>query len=79
MKRIVILAALLAGCENAADSRTRQQNPDPLDPVLYRDRSTGCEYLTTGQFYALTPRTSADGKTQLGCREVRHDPALAAT
>jgi hypothetical protein len=68
MKRILILAALLAGCESAADSRTKQQNPDAMDPVLYRDRATGCEYLTTGQFNTLTPRIAADGKTHMGCK-----------
>ena len=67
MKRILILAVLLAGCESASDSRTQQQNPEAIDPVLYRDRGTGCEYLTTGQFNALTPRTAADGKTHMGC------------
>lgn len=71
MKRIMILAALLAGCENASDSRTRQQHPDAADPVLYQDRGTGCMYLTTGQFNALTARIASDGKTHMGCKEAQ--------
>lgn len=71
MKRILILTVLLAGCVNASDSRTRQQNPETLDPMLYQDRATGCEYLSTGQFNTLTPRISADGKTHMGCKAVQ--------
>lgn len=74
MKRILILAALLAGC---GDPRTADHG-ESVDPIRYQDRETGCMYLTTGQYNALTPRIASDGKTQMGCREVRHDPAPAA-
>ena len=74
MKRMLILAVLLAGC---GDPRTAQTG-ESVDPIRYQDRETGCMYLTTGQYNALTPRIAADGKTQMGCREVRPAPARAA-
>lgn len=40
-------------------------------PFVYLDQVTGCEYLSTHMAAALTPRIAADGKTHMGCREVR--------
>lgn len=42
-----------------------------LDPWLYKDRATGCEYLSTRPEHGLAPRIAADGKTHMGCREVQ--------
>lgn len=54
----LLLIAVLAGCM----SRTGDSTDHPAqDPVVYRDRLTGCEYLSTGQFHSLTPRLRADG------------------
>jgi hypothetical protein len=64
MKRILILAVLLAGCDEA---RTGSRD-ESVDPIRYQDRETGCMYLTTGQYDALTPRIAADGKTHMGCK-----------
>jgi hypothetical protein len=63
-KRIVSnLAAALAilACAGCAP-RTSDVEQKAIEPVVYRDSVTGCEYLTTGQYYALTPRMGADGK-----------------
>jgi hypothetical protein len=53
---LVFLAC--AGC----GPRTSDAGQQAIEPVVYRDSVTGCEYLTTGQYHALTPRMSADGK-----------------
>lgn len=75
MHRILILTALLtlSGCNYVIwpESRTSNANPDAADPMVYRDRATGCDYLTRGNgASALTPRIAADGKTHMGCRAV---------
>jgi hypothetical protein len=67
MKRTLILAALLAGCGNPRTS----DRVESEDPIRYQDRETGCMYLTTGQYNALTPRIAVDGKTQMGCKAVQ--------
>lgn len=64
MKRILILAVLLVGCDEARTGR----RDESVDPIRYQDRETGCMYLTTGQYDALTPRIAADGKTHMGCK-----------
>jgi len=67
MKRMLILAVLLAGCAKTASSdRT-------YDPTMYMDRVTGCQYLSPGgsDRSALTPRIAADGKTHMGCKAVK--------
>lgn len=60
----IATAILLSGCHARTDDRG-----DAYDPVLYRDRVTGCEYLSTGNTASLTPRMGADGKQV--CRAVR--------
>lgn len=58
-KAIMICAALLlAGCT----VRTGNDS-EPSNPGVYRDRVTGCEYLSRGNSSGgLTPRMGADGK-----------------
>ena len=77
MKRILILAALLAGCAKTSNDNSA------YDPAVYMDRATGCQYLAPGldSRASLTPRTAADGKTHKGCREVRRssDSTVART
>jgi hypothetical protein len=69
MKRILILAALLAGCGPTTGARPGgEEKPQPMDPWLYEDRATGCQYLATSSIQALTPRIAADGKTHMGCK-----------
>ena len=40
-------------------------------PYVLIDRDTGCQYLSTHKSTGLAPRIAADGKTHLGCKEVR--------
>lgn len=69
MHRILILAALLAGCgPTTGDKPSDEQRPHALDPLLYADRVTGCEYLASRNEHDLTPRVAADGKTHMGCK-----------
>jgi len=79
MKRILILAVLLAGCygghEAAEASRggAVERNLYDLPYTVYRyvDPDTGCHYLMRdGSAAALTPRIAADGKTHIGCKAV---------
>lgn len=66
MKRIMILAVLLAGCMMKDDT-------DPPGGIsgmdLRQDNATGCQYLSRPN--ALTPRIAADGKTHMGCKAVQ--------
>jgi hypothetical protein len=67
---LCLMLAALAGCsyEPYPESRTRNAAPEAIDPLVYRDRQTGCEYLTRGNSSSsLTPRIAADGKTHMGC------------
>ena len=68
MKRILILilAILAAACQpRTSDADAVKQ---AYEPVLYTDRVTGCDYLSTGDTRSLTPRIAADGKTHMGCK-----------
>jgi hypothetical protein len=68
MKYLAItLAVLLSACS----PRTGDVNPDFIDPVLYVDRVTGCNYLSTGETKSLTPRIAADGHSHMGCKDGR--------
>lgn len=53
---IILLALLCAGCGNSGSTGEKE------DPVVYRDRLTGCEYLARNYDGSLTPRMGADGK-----------------
>ena len=67
MKWVIIIAALLcAGCDSGARIHDESEK---LDPVVYQDRKTGCEYLTTGQKITLTPRMDASGKQICGGKQ----------
>jgi hypothetical protein len=75
MKRILILAVLLAGCygghEAAADVRMKLDLL-PYSVNLYIDPDTGCQYLTRdGSSAPMTTRIAADGKTHMGCKAVQ--------
>lgn len=63
MKRILILAALLAGCSEPLNGR-----PSRLGLIVYTDPQTECQYVTGGE--GITPRIAADGKTHMGCKAV---------
>lgn len=65
MKRILILAALLAGC-GASKSETHDT---VFDLYVYTDRDTGCQYVSESR--GLTQRIAADGKTHMGCKAVK--------
>lgn len=62
---IILLALVCAGCQ----PRTGEPDAAANNPVVYRDAETGCEYLSTGQVNALTPRIDSDGLTHRGCRK----------
>jgi hypothetical protein len=63
MKRILILAVLLAGC-SIKDDTDPPHGISGLD--LHQDNATGCQYISHGQ--SLSPRIAADGKTHMGCK-----------
>lgn len=76
MKRILILAVLLAGCELPPAAPAPKQPPSlefSSGPTYWLsitvDPDTGCQYLNYDH-RALTPRIAADGKTHMGCKAV---------
>lgn len=64
---LIMIVVLLSGCAPRAGDTTS----DPYDPVLYVDRVTGCNYLSTGETKSLTPRIAADGQSHMGCKGER--------
>lgn len=58
-RTLFLLALLCAGCGQTSGNTGR-----PLDPYVYRDRLTGCDYL--GSSHGITPRMGADGKQICG-------------
>jgi hypothetical protein len=70
MKRILILAVLLAGCdEMAADGNNTGPHGYNQPVYMYQDKATGCQYVSAdSEHSALTPRVAADGKTHMGCK-----------
>jgi len=58
---VAFIAAVLLALTGCA-GRTGDVDTAPIRPVVYRDSETGCEYLSTGNFYELTPRMDRDGK-----------------
>jgi hypothetical protein len=68
MIRALIPAVLLAGCMNRTGGEGIGRGFSG-DPLLYTDKSTGCQYLSDGR--GLTPRISAAGKTHMGCKAVQ--------
>jgi hypothetical protein len=66
---ICLVLAALTGCSpTTGDKPDGEQKPLPLDPILYADRVTGCEYLGSRDDHGITPRIAADGKTHMGCK-----------
>ena len=69
MKRILILAVLLAGCGASPSGNPipsfKQKANYTLD--IDTDPETGCEYITRHND-GITPRIAADGKTHMGCK-----------
>jgi hypothetical protein len=75
MKRILILAVLLAGCQPersepkpAPVASFAQGSQYRLDVAI--DPDTGCQYLQQ-DYKGITPRIAADGKTHMGCKGTR--------
>lgn len=60
---IILLALLCAGCEKTTDPNSTGRK---LQPALFEDQTTGCQYLAMGQ--GAWARIAADGKTHMGCR-----------
>ena len=56
-----LILAMCAGCVPRTSDVAKGES-FANDPVVYRDSVTGCEYLTTSQLPALTPRVDASGK-----------------
>lgn len=85
MLKIIILAALLAGCAKAgysdrpAPDNPRAEGSNPQLRVsamqLWIDKETGCHYLVplgyTSTDSGITPRIAADGKTHMGCGAIK--------
>jgi len=71
MKRILILAALLAGCDQyqrtTLDMQANQTVQASRVLFFYVDAETGCQYLGASSD-SITPRIAADGKTHMGCK-----------
>jgi len=72
MKRILILAVLLAGCDRP-QAPARMPDVPQLDGYstlsMYLDPATGCQYLGQRASTAgITPRIAVDGKTHMGCK-----------
>lgn len=63
---LLAVAAVLAACAGCAP-RTADDGAG-FDPAMYQDRATGCMYLATGNYHALTPRIATDGYSHMGCK-----------
>lgn len=62
----------ITGCgPTTGTHESGEEKRTELDPWLYKDRATGCEYLTSRNEHSLTPRIAADGKTHMGCKAVQ--------
>lgn len=68
MKRILILAMLLAGCTQRTGGMLSARVDDPH---LLTDHETGCQYLSSPGSSGIVPRIAADGKTHMGCKAVQ--------
>lgn len=66
-----LLIAALAGCMKRTEDAEGKPIGELYDPIAYSDRATGCQYLSTGQAKALTPRIAADGSSHMGCKGAR--------
>lgn len=56
---VVMVALVCAGCGPGP----RVGDREPINPGIYRDIETGCDYLARGNNQGgLTPRMGADGK-----------------
>lgn len=66
MKIITIMLALAcAGCvkqEPAETAAARKREPHIYTVDVYRDNTTGCEYVGPGGGEGIAPRMGADGK-----------------
>lgn len=59
----IALALIAAGC---APRTGNDKSAATNDPVVYMDRHTGCQYLSTGKYMVLTPRMDAAGRQICG-------------
>lgn len=62
---IILLALVCAGC----GPRTGNHESRFIDPIVFRDTLTGCEYLASGIAGEITPRIDIDGLSHRGCRK----------
>lgn len=69
---LMVCAGVLGGCgPTTAPPDEGEKHIEALDPWMYKDRATGCEYLSTRSEAGLWPRIAADGKTHMGCKAVQ--------
>lgn len=66
---LMLCAGLLGGC--APTTTEVEKGESGQEPMVFNDRVTGCDYLTTQDRVVLTPRIAADGKTHMGCKAVK--------
>ena len=73
MRRMMILAVLLAGCgERAPDGNSSGIGGYNQPVFIYQDKATGCQYVAADSLHsALTPRIASDGKTHMGCKDAQ--------
>jgi hypothetical protein len=70
---VLMVSFVLSGCEKSPDGNQSSFAPGGTPVAIYVDRGTGCEYASADSGHsAITPRIAADGKTHMGCREVRN-------
>jgi hypothetical protein len=61
-----MVPALVSAC--APTTSEVSKGDLPQDAMVFADRATGCQYLTTQERITLTPRIANDGKTHMGCK-----------
>jgi hypothetical protein len=64
---LVVIGILLYTGPAFIDRAGKKTHESALNPWLYKDQVTGCEYLASRNDSALAPRIAADGKTHMGC------------
>lgn len=70
MVAVLAVLVLVAGCEPVRDP----QSPNAKVAILsiYTDEHTGCQYIGQRNSSAgITPRIAADGRSHMGCKEVK--------
>jgi hypothetical protein len=72
----VLASVVLSGCDDQDQIGGDIQivTPKAWKIVMHTDPDTGCQYLRVEAGRGLTPRTSVDGVTQMGCRRPGAQP-----